>query len=134
MCDPSWVPTVCESAAKIKIKRASARIRYLNPLTRCFWHYVIDRDPANKRLSFEPLPSILNPQSPTPQAGHTAAREVLARPVCRDPLHRITCIADNACFDPGTGNTYLYGYTRSTYVDIKCPVKCGYDTGKITRP
>ena len=25
------------------------------PLTRCFWHCVIDRDPANKRLSLEPL-------------------------------------------------------------------------------
>jgi len=25
------------------------------PLTRCFWHYIIDRDLANKRLSFEPL-------------------------------------------------------------------------------
>ena len=60
--------------------------------------------------------------------------EVLARPVCRDPLHRITCMAANACFDPGTGNIYLYGYTKSTYTDSKCPVKCGYDTGKITRP
>jgi len=25
------------------------------PLTRCFWHYVINRDPANKRLEREPL-------------------------------------------------------------------------------
>jgi hypothetical protein len=24
------------------------------PLTHCFWHYVIDRDLVNKRLSFEP--------------------------------------------------------------------------------
>ena len=25
------------------------------PLTCCFWHYIIDRDPANRRLEREPL-------------------------------------------------------------------------------
>ena len=45
-----------------------------------------------------------------------------------------TCMADNACFDPGAGNTYLYGCMDSTYTDSKYPVKCGYNVGKITRP
>ena len=43
-------------------------------------------------------------------------------------------MAANACFNLGTGNIYLYSYTKSTYTNSKCPVKCGYDTGKITHP
>ncbi|OCL06629.1 hypothetical protein AOQ84DRAFT_258231, partial [Glonium stellatum] len=38
-----------------------------------------------------------------------------------------TCLANNACFDATTGDTYLYGCTDSTYKDSKCPAKCGFD-------